>query len=164
METQSPEPTVTDIRKLLDEIHDPEIPVISIAELGVLRDVKEENGEFYITLTPTYSGCPATDRIALNVRIRMKAAGITNFHVKTQLSPAWTTQWMSEEGKRKLREFGIAPPMEHQENEDLTQRQPPCPHCGSRNTELISRFGSTACKALYRCLDCREPFDYFKCH
>lgn len=101
--------------------------------------------------------------ITLSIRMKMKEAGIHHFRIETQLSPAWTTEWISEEGKRKLKEFGIAPP-QGGTNEDLATAHPPCPQCGSRHTELVSSFGSTACKALFRCLDCKEPFDYFKCH
>lgn len=164
MITQQQNITLLDIRKLLDEIPDPEIPVVSIADLGILRDVTKEGNDFIITITPTYSGCPAMDMIAVEIVSKLKQAGISNFKVKTQLSPAWTTDWMTEEGKQKLHKFGIAPPLGNAGNEDLDKKHPPCPQCGSVNTELVSQFGSTACKALFRCLDCREPFDYFKCH
>ncbi len=164
METLNAHLTVSDIRRLLDDVHDPEIPVISIADLGVLRDVQKVGEDFLIIITPTYSGCPATDMMKVGIFAKMKAAGIKNFHVETQLSPAWTTDWMSEDGKRKLKEFGIAPPMGNAGSEILEQEHPPCPHCFSLNTELVSQFGSTACKALFRCLSCGEPFDYFKCH
>lgn len=164
METQSKHITVLDVRRLLDDVHDPEIPVISIADLGVLRKVQKVGDEFLITITPTYSGCPATDMMKIGIFSKMKAAGIANFHVETQLSPAWTTDWMREEGKRKLHTFGIAPPVGNAVDENLEQCHPPCPLCASTNTKLISRFGSTACKALFRCRDCGEPFDYFKCH
>lgn len=155
--------TLTDIRNLLSEIPDPEIPVISIIDLGILRDVRKDKEGFTIVITPTYSGCPAMDMITLSIRMKMKEAGIHHFRIETQLSPAWTTEWISEEGKRKLKEFGIAPP-QGGTSEDLATAHPPCPQCGSRHTELVSSFGSTACKALFRCLDCKEPFDYFKCH
>lgn len=157
--------TVVDVRKILERVFDPEIPVITIAELGILRDVfQHEDGQFVVVITPTYTGCPAMDMIAMNIRIALSAAGVTDFEIRNQLSPAWTTDWMTEEGKEKLKAFGIAPPMGIGGRENLSQRHPPCPVCESVNTELISEFGSTACKALFRCLDCREPFDYFKCH
>lgn len=164
MPAQEKEITIQDIYHLLSEVYDPEIPVITIAELGILRDVSLEDGQFIITITPTYSGCPAMDMITLSIIARLKAAGISNFRVKSRLSPAWTTDWMTEEGKRKLKDFGIAPPIGSAGHEDLALRHPPCPNCSSTHTELVSAFGSTACKALFRCLNCREPFDYFKCH
>lgn len=164
MDTVRTNITVAYIRRLLDDVCDPEIPVISLADLGVLRDVRKVDDNFLITITPTYSGCPAMDMMKIGIFAKMKSAGIRNFHVETQLSPAWTTDWMSEEGKRKLHAFGIAPPMGNAGSEDLEQKHPPCPQCGSSHTELVSQFGSTACKALFRCLSCGEPFDYFKCH
>lgn len=164
METETRDITITDIRKLLDEVTDPEIPVISIHDLGVLRDVRKEGDTFVITITPTYSGCPAMDMITLHIHGQLRAHHIPRFRVETRLAPAWTTDWMTDEGKRKLKEFGIAPPMGSKGSEDLINRHPPCPFCNSENTELVSAFGSTACKALFRCRDCSEPFDYFKCH
>ena len=158
-----PDITLTDIRKMVSEIPDPEIPVITIADLGILRDVEKDEDGFVIVITPTYSGCPAMDMIALHIRIKMMEAGVTNFRIAHQLSPAWTTEWITEGGKRKLKEFGIAPP-QGGTGEDLASAHPACPQCGSVDTALVSSFGSTACKALFRCLDCREPFDYFKCH
>lgn len=164
MMTQSQHITLADVRQLLDEVHDPEIPVITIGELGILRNVHEADGKFVITITPTYSGCPAMDMISMEIAAKMRSSGVSNFKIVTQLSPAWTTDWMTPAGKRKLKEFGIAPPIGRAGQEDLSERHPPCPQCGSVNTELVSEFGSTACKALFRCMDCREPFDYFKCH
>lgn len=164
MQTSDKQLTENDVEELLEEIVDPEIPVITIAELGILRGVAFADNKFVITITPTYSGCPATDMISLNVAAKLKSEGISNFIIKTQLSPAWTTDWMTEIGKKKLKNFGIAPPMGKAGDEILESKHPPCPHCLSTNTELVNRFGSTACKALFRCLDCHEPFDYFKCH
>lgn len=152
------------IQKVLAGVYDPEIPVITIAELGILRDVYREAGQWVIVITPTYSGCPAMDMISMNIRLALHGAGISDFRIESQLSPAWTTDWMTASGKQKLREFGIAPPIGMAGEEDLTQKHPPCPVCHSGNTSLVSEFGSTACKALFRCLSCREPFDYFKCH
>lgn len=164
METQNKEISLSEIREILKEVVDPEIPVITIAELGILRDVIKEGDSFIVTITPTYSGCPATDMIAMNIASRLKSEGITNFKINTRISPAWTTDWITESGKKKLKDFGIAPPMGRAGEEDLEKRQPPCPHCGSTHTVLVNRFGSTACKALFRCMSCAEPFDYFKCH
>lgn len=144
---------------------DPEIPVLSIADLGVLRAVRRgEDGIMEAVITPTYSGCPAMNMIALEVEMALVAAGFENNRVTTVLSPAWTTDWMTDQGREKLRDFGIAPPQGKASRralfgEDVIE----CPHCGSKSTERISEFGSTSCKALYRCLACREPFDYFKC-
>jgi ring-1,2-phenylacetyl-CoA epoxidase subunit PaaD len=144
---------------------DPEIPVLTIADLGVLRDVRVAGGTVEVTITPTYSGCPAMRLIESEVGEALRRAGIDNFHVTTVLSPAWTTDWLSADGKRKLAEFGIAPPTGTATRRALFGReQVPCPRCGSHETERISEFGSTACKALYRCRSCAEPFDYFKCH
>lgn len=164
METQGKAISLTEIRDILNEVTDPEIPVITIAELGILRDVTREGDSFIVTITPTYSGCPATDMIAMNIASRLKSEGIPNFKIRTRISPAWTTDWMTETGRRKLKAFGIAPPIGRAGQEDLENRQPPCPHCGSTDTMLVNRFGSTACKALFRCGSCAEPFDYFKCH
>jgi ring-1,2-phenylacetyl-CoA epoxidase subunit PaaD len=153
-----------DILKLLDSVKDPELPVLSILDLGIVRSVERismENGEgrWRIVVTPTYSGCPAMDMISMQIRMAMYAAGMTDFEIVTRLSPAWTTDWMTESGKAKLKAYGIAPP--HRTGD---QTPVECPHCGSTHTQCLSEFGSTACKALYRCEDCREPFDHFKCH
>jgi ring-1,2-phenylacetyl-CoA epoxidase subunit PaaD len=162
------------IRKILEEVKDPEVPVLSIIDLGILRDVQftcsnstEENPGVRLTITPTYSGCPAMDVIQMDIRLKLLEKGYRNIQIQQSLSPAWTTDWMSEEGKRKLKEFGIAPPNPKQQfcsAEMFQQEAVQCPHCDSFHTEVISQFGSTACKALYRCLDCKEAFDYFKCH
>ncbi|MBN9350093.1 MAG: phenylacetate-CoA oxygenase subunit PaaJ [Chitinophagaceae bacterium] len=156
--------TVEDIRKMLSEVVDPEIPVVTIADLGILRDVRKEEGKFIVILTPTYSGCPATDMITLSVIKKLRDNKIENFHVVTQLSPAWTTDWMTDECKAKLKRFGIAPPEGSSATEVLEKKHPRCPHCHSMDTILVTAFGTTACKALFKCNDCREPFEYFKCH
>jgi ring-1,2-phenylacetyl-CoA epoxidase subunit PaaD len=141
------------------------VPVLSIADLGVLRNVSLENEKVIITITPTYSGCPAMDMISMSIRMAMLENGIADFEIKSVLSPAWTTDWMSEEGKQKLKEFGIAPPIGKSFNQQfLEDIVVPCPHCGSEHTQLVSEFSSTACKAFYTCSDCKEPFDHFKCH
>jgi ring-1,2-phenylacetyl-CoA epoxidase subunit PaaD len=162
------------IWKILETVMDPEVPVLSIVDLGIVRNVElkvSHTGgdlEGAIFITPTYSGCPAMDVIRLNIRLALSENGFGNIEIRTILSPAWTTDWMSEAGKQKLKAYGIAPPNPQQQvctpgmfqQEETVQ----CPHCHSYNTQLISRFGSTACKALYKCNDCKEPFDYFKCH
>jgi ring-1,2-phenylacetyl-CoA epoxidase subunit PaaD len=144
---------------------DPEIPVLTIADLGVLRDVAVKNGQVEVAITPTYSGCPAMNMIALEIEVALEREGFRKPRITTVLSPAWTTDWMSEDGRRKLREYGIAPPERSRSRRALFGvQQVACPQCGSENTELLSEFGSTSCKALWRCKSCREPFDYFKCH
>lgn len=168
------------ILSILEQVTDPEIPVLSIIDLGIVRDVRlisaptgggREGAEIFIT--PTYSGCPAMDMIAMNIKMELMQHGFTHVKITQQLSPAWTTDWMTENGKEKLRAYGIAPPQTRSEgrpsdrikkllfNDDLKVE---CPQCHSTNTKLLSEFGSTSCKALYQCLDCKEPFDYFKCH
>lgn len=146
------------INEFLEQVTDPEIPVISVIDLGIVRDVKVNGEEVEVVITPTYSGCPAMLEIEKDINNTLKAAGVEKVKVTTVLSPAWTTDWMSEEGKRKLEEYGIAPP--NPTNPDDID----CPQCKSKNTVLLSQFGSTACKSLYKCSDCLEPFDYFKCH
>src|ERR1700761_4005006 len=147
------------------DVVDPEIPVLTIADLGVLRDVVVHDGRVEVTITPTYSGCPAMNMIALEVEMALERAGFRDSSVRTVLSPAWTTDWMSDDGRRKLREYGIAPPEAASSRRALFGVQEvACPQCGSQETELLSEFGSTSCKALWRCKSCREPFDYFKCH
>lgn len=146
------------ILDLLQNVTDPEIPVISVIDLGIVRDVIVDGDSLEVIITPTYSGCPAMLEIEKEINNALKKKGINEFKITTVLSPAWTTEWMSEEGKRKLKEYGIAPP-NPTNPEDIE-----CPQCGSKNTQLISEFGSTACKSLFKCNDCLEPFDYFKCH
>ncbi|MDF1718684.1 MAG: phenylacetate-CoA oxygenase subunit PaaJ [Antarcticimicrobium sp.] len=149
-------PSVEQVWEWLSAVPDPEIPVISLTDLGIIRDVAWTDDRLVVTVTPTYSGCPATSIINLDIETALRGHGIEKIELKRQLSPAWTTDWLSEEGRAKLEEFGIAPP------------QPAggpdrCPHCGSENVEKVSQFGSTPCKATWRCKDCLEPFDYFKC-
>lgn len=154
------------IVELLSVIPDPEIPVITIAELGVIRDVIFEGENVEIKITPTYSGCPAMKQMEDDIRSTLTKNGITNLKVTMVYSPAWTTDWIPEEAKEKLRKYGIAPPEKSTEDKSwLTGKSKTvlCPRCKSQNTKLISQFGSTACKALYQCQDCLEPFDYFKC-
>ena len=151
------------ILKILESVTDPEVPVLSVLDLGIIRNIDFENGHPVITVTTTYSGCPATEVINTDIRMILLEHGYKNIVIKNQLSPAWTTDWMSEEGKRKLKEYGIAPPQTRSDRPGQTDGVI-CPQCNSINTRLISEFGSTACKALYQCKDCLEPFDYFKCH
>ena len=161
--------TEQDIWKILQEVKDPEVPVLSVIDLGIVRKVKfdPDAHQLEVIITPTYSGCPAMDVIAMDIRLKLMEKGIRDVVVRQQLSPAWTTDWMSNEGKEKLKAFGIAPPNPKQQfctTDMFRQEAVQCPRCNSFHTELISQFGSTACKAMYRCLDCREAFDYFKCH
>ena len=156
------------IYSFLGEINDPEVPVLSIIDLGIVRDVRMNEDELEVMITPTYTGCPAMDLITTTIRIQLATLGFKKIKVTQILSPAWTTEWMSEEGKRKLKEYGIAPPNPKQQVCDqklfAEAEAVQCPHCDSYHTHRISEFGSTACKALYQCDDCKEPFDYFKCH
>lgn len=160
--------SVADIWSLLYEVTDPEIPVLSIIDLGIVRDVQlKEEGKVEVTITPTYSGCPAMDVINMQIRMQLLSHGLQQVTIKQVLSPAWTTDWMTEAGKQKLLAYGIAPPHHTQQvcNTMLfAEEAVQCPHCQSWHTRRISEFGSTACKALYQCNSCHEPFDYFKCH
>lgn len=149
----------------LEGVFDPEVPVLSVIDLGVVRDVQYKNDHWHIVITPTYSGCPAMKRIEDDIIEKLNEHGISNVSVELVLSPAWTTDWLSEDGKRKLSEYGIAPPV-NEPDKSVLFAEPfvvPCPLCKSKNTRLVSQFGSTACKAHYQCNDCLEPFDYFKC-
>lgn len=168
------------IWQILEQVTDPEIPVLSIVDLGIVRDVRisssptgggQEGAEIFIT--PTYSGCPAMDVIAINIRMALLQHGVPWIKITQQLSPAWTTDWMTEKGKEQLRAYGIAPPqaLSSAPQQDRLNKMlfsgeihVVCPQCQSTKTKLLSEFGSTACKALYQCQDCKEPFDYFKCH
>ena len=143
------------ILEWLSEVADPEIPVLTLMDLGIVRDV-DCNGGVTVSLTPTYSGCPATEVIEASVVAALEDRGVADVKTRRVLSPAWTTDWISDEGRRKLRLYGIAPP-------ERRDRSIACPRCNSDNTEVVSEFGSTACKASYRCTDCLEPFEYFKC-
>lgn len=144
---------------------DPELPVLTIVDLGVLRGVAVTDGAVEVTITPTYSGCPAMGVIQMEVEMALERAGIIGGRVRTVLAPAWTTDWMTEDGRRKLREYGVAPPKPGGGRRALFGvDEVDCPICGSSDTRVLSEFGSTSCKALWRCEACREPFDYFKCH
>jgi len=146
-------------------VTDPEIPVLTIEDLGVLRDVRLDGDRVEVLITPTYTGCPAMNLIALEVEIALAKAGFPGSRVRTVLSPAWTTDWLTPAGRDALRAYGIAPPEQPAGRRGLFgEPQPACPRCGATSTEQISPFGSTACKSLHRCLACREPFDAFKCH
>jgi ring-1,2-phenylacetyl-CoA epoxidase subunit PaaD len=161
------------IYELLEQVADPEIPVLTILDLGIVRDVVIHPDNIEIIITPTYSGCPAMDAIAVDIKMKLIESGYKQVKVSYTLSPAWTTDWMTEEGKRKLKEYGIAPPQQlsgEKNNSRLNallfeeEQHIECPQCHSTNTKLLSQFGSTACKALYQCNSCKETFDYFKCH
>lgn len=170
--------TTSQVWEWLASVPDPEIPVISVVELGIVRDIGfDGSGECVVTITPTYSGCPAMLAIAEAIGEVLKEHGVERFRLETRLSPPWTTDWMSGEAKRKLKDYGIAPPQHGAADYQVVDisslvggangrdgEAVACPRCGSDHTRLVSRFGSTACKALYTCQDCREPFDYFKCH
>lgn len=158
--------TKQEIYQHLSQVSDPEVPVLSILDLGIVRDVKIEDEAVTIVITPTYSGCPAMDVIAMNIRMNLMSHGIKKLKIDMQLSPAWTTDWMSEEGKKKLKAYGIAPPQrKSKDNINMFEEdEVPCPHCGSENTIMTSQFGSTSCKSLYKCHSCQEPFEHFKCH
>ncbi len=154
----------------LGHVTDPEVPVLSILDLGIVRDVivtgPDNEPSVKVVITPTYSGCPAMDVISIGIRMALASRGIKRVDIEAQLSPAWTTDWMTEDGKRKLKEYGIAPPNRKAfqalglfEVEEVT-----CPRCGSEDTEQVSQFGPTSCKALYKCHSCKEPFEHFKCH
>lgn len=149
-------PSVDQIWAWLDTIPDPEIPVITLVDLGIIRGVEQDGDEFVITVTPTYSGCPATAVINMDIENTLRQKGVKNLRLERRLSPAWTTDWLSEKGRAALEEYGIAPPQ-------VAGGPTRCPRCHSENLEKTSQFGSTPCKALWKCKDCLEPFDYFKC-
>jgi ring-1,2-phenylacetyl-CoA epoxidase subunit PaaD len=176
----APRPTLGAIWTALDAVPDPEIPVVSVVELGIVRAVEWDvanPGTLVVQVTPTYSGCPATELIMGSIREALLSLGVTGLKLETRLSPAWTTDWITPAARQKLREFGIAPPEGAagdggMQRIDVAGISPlrrsaavvSCPRCGSARTTLVAQFGSTACKAQYRCLDCVEPFDYFKPH
>ncbi|MEJ6505293.1 MAG: phenylacetate-CoA oxygenase subunit PaaJ [Crocinitomicaceae bacterium] len=149
----------------LEDVYDPEVPVLSIVDLGIVRSAKFENNHVDIVITPTYTGCPAMQTIEQDIIVKLKSEGIFSYKIETSIAPAWTTDWMSEAGKQKLKEYGIAPPQDEVDKSVLFADPlvVPCPKCEAQNTKLVSQFGSTACKAHYQCKECREPFDYFKC-
>lgn len=159
---------IAEIWQLLEAVTDPEIPVLTVRDMGIVRDVRQSpDGITEVVITPTYSGCPAMHTIEINIKAVLQEHGFENVKVTSVLHPAWTTAWLTTQGREKLLAYGIAPPVE--ETVDKTalfggEKNISCPLCSSTHTQMISQFGSTACKALYRCLDCLEPFDYFKCH
>lgn len=153
--------SIAAIYQLLSSVCDPEIPVLSLQDLGVLRDISIDEKSVNITITPTYTGCPALEAMRADIESTLADAGYQNVRVTQSLSPAWTTDWMSSEGREKLRAYGIAPPTATSCGKVLGQIE--CPQCQSPAVKKISEFGSTACKALYQCESCLEPFDYFKC-
>jgi ring-1,2-phenylacetyl-CoA epoxidase subunit PaaD len=161
MVNASNQPGTDSLYTLLKSVTDPEIPVLTLEDLGVLRDIDIVDDEVRVTITPTYAGCPAMEAMRKDIETTLHRAGYQRVSVRQSLSPAWSTDWMSTEGRQKLLEYGIAPPAAR-----AADQQPipvNCPQCGSEDTKKISEFGSTACKALYQCQSCREPFDYFKC-
>ncbi len=161
------EVTKQQVYEWLSSVTDPEVPVLTIIDLGVVRDIDIKSlNEIGVTITPTYSGCPAMDVIAMNIRMTLMSHGFKRINIENQLSPAWTTDWMTEDGKRKLKEYGIAPPVRKSVDplQLFEEDEVPCPHCGSEDTTLSSQFGPTSCKALYKCNSCHEPFEHFKCH
>ena len=161
---------IAKIWDLLENVKDPEIPVLTVIDMGIVRDIKEqESGGVEVFITPTYSGCPAMRIIEFDIIAELEANGIHPIKVTHVLNPAWTTDWMTEDAKIKLKKYGIAPPIGkviEKRIDVLFAEAPkvPCPNCGAKDTREISQFGSTACKAMYQCNDCKEPFDYFKCH
>ena len=160
-------PSSADIYHWLASVTDPEVPVLTVLDLGIVRDVRTtENNEVTVVITPTYSGCPAMDVIGMNIRMALAGRGFNKINIELQLRPAWTTDWISPEGRQKLQDYGIAPPQYTLKEEAalFEETDVPCPHCGSGDTALISSFGATACKALYKCANCGEPFEHFKCH
>lgn len=154
-----------DLLEILESVKDPEIPVLNVVDLGVIRDVQVEGKEITIKLTPTYSGCPAMDVIGDDLERAFAVQGYTT-HIQLIMSPPWTTDWITERGRKALEEYGIAAPLEETADKDVLlndKKLVKCTNCGSQNTKLVSQFGSTACKAMFQCEDCLEPFDYFKC-
>lgn len=153
------------IWEVLGQVMDPEIPIISVVDLGIVRDVLDENGTLEVVVTPTYTGCPATKQIEADIRHALDTAGFEEAGMRVSLSPAWTTDWITERGREQLKAFGIAPPEGGAGKRTLFSGDAnvACPRCASRDTDQISEFGSTACKSLWRCRTCLEPFDYFKC-
>jgi|TARA_B110000305_G_scaffold86451_1_gene97357 ring-1,2-phenylacetyl-CoA epoxidase subunit PaaD len=158
--------SLDEIKKAISEIPDPEIPVISIKELGVLRNIFYDKDRLKVVITPTYSGCPAMDRFQKDITEKLELLEVKNFEIKMQFDPAWTTDWITDEAKEKLRAYGIAPPAHKTNDKNILlgiKQKVECPRCKTKETELVSQFSSTACKAMYRCTSCLEPFEYFKC-
>lgn len=164
--TQQDIKAVEGIWQILQSVPDPEIPVLNVLDLGIVRTVAVDQRHVRVSITPTYSGCPATDTIAQDIRKTLVEAGYQDPEIEVVLSPAWTTDWISKEGREKLLAYGIVPPIESSADSSALFSRPveiPCPRCKSVDTILVSQFGSTPCKALYKCAACLEPFDYFKC-
>lgn len=168
-------PSTQQVWDWLGEVPDPEIPVVSVTELGIVREVRWDGDTLVVAVTPTYSGCPATGVIDLMIETQLREKGITDLRLERRLSPPWTTDWVTEAARDKLRAYGIAPPVDGTASDGLMAGRAErlsgrsnlviaCPRCGSSHTERVSQYGSTPCKASYRCRDCLEPFDYFKCH
>ena len=158
--------SLEDIKKVISEIPDPEIPVISIKELGVLKEIFYKEETLKVVITPTYSGCPAMDRFQKDIIEKLELLKVESYEIKMQFDPAWTTDWITVEGKEKLRDYGIAPPAHKTKDKNIllgNKQRIECPRCNTKETELVSQFSSTACKAMYRCTSCLEPFEYFKC-
>ena len=158
--------SLEEIKKVISEIPDPEIPVITIQELGVLRDIFYQEESLKVVITPTYSGCPAMDRFQKDIIEKLELLKVKSYEIKKQFDPAWTTDWITEEAKLKLKDYGIAPPEQKTKDKKSllgNKQRIECPRCKTKETELVSQFGSTACKAMYRCTSCLEPFEYFKC-
>lgn len=168
--TVTERPSVEQVWDWLADVPDPEIPVISVVDLGIVRDVRWQDGELVVTVTPTYSGCPATAVISVMIEGALRDRGLDRVRLERRISPPWTTDWISPEGREKLKAYGVAPPAGEAGSfsplDRALGRKPlaiDCPRCGSARTAKVSEFGSTPCKAQYRCQDCLEPFDYFKC-
>ena len=161
--------TKSQIWSWLEEVIDPEIPVLNVVEMGIVRDVEFQDSQVIVKITPTYSGCPAMNAIEMEIRKKLKEKGIDDFKVITDFKESWTTDWMTNNAKHKLKEYGIAPPEETDSSDDFltslkgSQKVVPCPYCDSLETELQSEFGSTACKSQYFCHGCNQPFEHFKC-
>lgn len=167
-------PSIDQVWEWLSQVPDPEIPVITLTDLGIIRDVRYDDDTLVVTVTPTYSGCPATSIINLDIEMALREHGLDKIKLERRLSPPWTSDWLSQEGREKLRNYGIAAPIDGTAADGQiagriarlsgkSNLTIPCPRCGSTHTERVSQFGSTPCKASYRCKDCLEPFDYFKC-
>lgn len=174
MQPQSDRASTDQVWEWLAQVPDPEIPVISLTDLGIIRDVEWQGDTLVVAVTPTYSGCPATSIINMDIETALRSNGIEKLRLDRRLSPSWTTDWISEAGREKLRTYGIAPPIDGTAADGRLDARVArmagesnlviiCPRCGSNHTEKVSQFGSTPCKASYRCTDCLEPFDYFKC-
>ena len=158
--------TLKQIEEIISKIPDPEIPVISIKELGVLRKIEKIDEKIIVTITPTYSGCPAMDRFQKDIKEKLEDLEVSSFEIQLQYDPAWTTDWITEDAKKKLKKYGIAPPAHSTSDKTILmgkKQEVQCPRCNTRETKLVSQFSSTACKAMYQCEYCLEPFEYFKC-